>query len=78
MEIEWGVEDGFAGGDRPHSSEIDDADIEECGSLEEAMEMLDEYMQTEFEQAISWYYKDIDSVTSQVENILKNRTETDD
>lgn len=57
MEINWEVEDGYAGGSRPHSSTIPDDALEMCDTDEERRELVHEYIQGDFEQTIRWVFR---------------------
>lgn len=51
MEVEWTIEDGYVN-NGPHTLEIDDEDIRECDSIEEAMKLIDERVQSDFRQNV--------------------------
>ena len=51
----WYVDDGYVGRDRPHYTEVDDDDLAECKTEEEKDELIESYIQEDFEQNISWY-----------------------
>ena len=38
MKITWEVDDGYAGGSRPHNTEIDNDELDECETDEEREE----------------------------------------
>lgn len=52
MEINWQAEDGYAGGSRPQSTSVDDEDILECETVEEAVKMIRECVQEDFENRV--------------------------
>ncbi len=54
MEITWQVSDGYVGGSRPHTTEIPDDELEECETEEERQDLINDYIQNDFEQEISW------------------------
>lgn len=54
MKITWEVSDGYCGGSRPHTVDIDDIDLEDCENEAEREELIEEYIQNAFEQTISW------------------------
>ncbi len=70
MEIQYEVEDGYAGGSRPRSFRIDDSEIEACDSVEDALEQIELYTQDDFADKISWYYSRYDSMVEQVKEII--------
>lgn len=53
MEIQWRVEDGYAGGARPQGTEVDDEDILDCETVEEAVAMIEECVQEDFGNKVS-------------------------
>ncbi|MEO7046582.1 MAG: hypothetical protein ABI091_14825 [Ferruginibacter sp.] len=57
MEITWEVEDGYSGKSRPQHTEIDDQDIAECKTKEEFEKLINEAVQEDFEQTISFFFK---------------------
>ena len=52
MQIMYEVEDGYAGGKRPQYIEVDDQDLEDCGSNEEREKLIDECVQAHFSERI--------------------------
>lgn len=54
MRVIWEVDDGYAGGSAPHSTVIDDDDLAECGSEQEREEFINDCVQEDSEQKISW------------------------
>jgi hypothetical protein len=66
IEVTWQVEDGYAGGSAPHhtSLDLDDLDMtaEEFNALseDEKIEAVNDYVQDDFNQTISWYVDSID------------------
>ena len=55
MKIRWQVEDGYAGGGRPHWTEVPDEELAECETDEERERLIRECIQADFDQTISWY-----------------------
>lgn len=56
MIIDWEVEDGYAGKARPQTTTIDDSELEGL-TKEEAKVLIEEYVQLDLEQTISWAYR---------------------
>lgn len=56
MQITYHIEDGYAGGSRPHHVKVDDGDLEECETEQEKIEVIEDAIQSHFEQNISWYW----------------------
>jgi len=54
MEITWEVEDGCVGKSRPHHLTIPNEELEDYETEEEKQEFIEEYVQNEFEQTISF------------------------
>ena len=53
IKVRWQVEDGYAGGARPQSTTLNLEDFEGC-SDEQIVEMIEQCIQDDFEQSISW------------------------
>lgn len=56
MEITWHIEDGYVGGSRPHSVEIDDDELSGCETREEQREVIEEYVKQAFQNDIDYYW----------------------
>ena len=54
MKVRWEVEDGYISGSRPHTTEVDDDELSECDTEEERQEVINDTIQNDFEQKISW------------------------
>ena len=55
MRVLWEVDDGYAGKSRPQTTIIDDNDLEACETDEERELLINQEIQFDFEQKISWY-----------------------
>lgn len=55
MKITWQVDDGYAGPSRPKYTYVDDDELAECETEEEREELINAYVENDFEQHISWY-----------------------
>lgn len=72
MEITWEVEDGYVGKSRPQYTEIYDDDIRECESIKEAVELIEEAVQEDFESKITWGFVDSEiSIEEEIRDIMK-------
>ena len=71
MKVTWEVEDGYAGDARPQTTEIPDYEIESCDSLEEAMKLVYEYVQEDFESNISAGLRDGPTVEAALAELLR-------
>lgn len=54
MKVIWEVEDGYIGRSRPHEVEIDDDELSECETDEERQDLIEVYVQDDFDNKISW------------------------
>lgn len=57
MKVKWEVNDGYVCGSRPHYTEIPDAELQDCGTDDERESLIDEYIQEDFTQKITWTRK---------------------
>ena len=73
MRITWEVEDGYAGKSRPQSTQVDDDELLRCDTVEEALEVIDECVHTDFENTISWCFNGYDSMKSELEELFQNK-----
>ena len=55
MRVTWEVEDGYCGKSRPQHCEVDDDELAECKTEEERNKLIEETIQSDFEQNISWH-----------------------
>lgn len=58
MEVTWQVEDGYAGAARPQHTDIPDEELEACETEQEREDLINGYIQDDFDQNISWYRTD--------------------
>lgn len=54
MKITWEVEDGYCGGSRPQYTEVPDEDLDECETDDEREKLIEEYVQDDFDQTVSF------------------------
>ncbi len=54
MIVHWEVEDGYVGKSRPQSTEISDEDLDACETAEERERLIEDCIQEDFEQNITW------------------------
>lgn len=54
MIVRWQVDDGYAGGERPQSTEIDDEDLANLETDTEREDFIHDSIQEDFENKISW------------------------
>jgi len=55
MRITWEVDDGYAGGSRPQNTDINDDELLDYETDEEKEQFINDVIQEEFEQRITWY-----------------------
>ncbi len=75
MEIAWEVEDGYVGKSRPQHATVEDDEISECDTVEEAMELVSNSVQEAFENNITWCFTNHDKVKKEIESIITNKKE---
>lgn len=54
MRVRWEVEDGYVGKSRPQETYINDIELELCETKEEKEKYINERIQEDFEQKITW------------------------
>lgn len=54
MKVCWQVEDGYVGPSRPQYTEVPDDELAEMETETEREELIDEYVQEDFMQKITW------------------------
>jgi len=73
MKIDWYVDDGYVGKSRPQKTEVDESDIENCDNIEEAMQIIDDSIQEDYDQKISWFMNNREKIQEEVQKILDNK-----
>jgi len=73
MEITYEVDDGYVGKSRPLSFEIDDDDLVEFadGGIDTAEQFISDAVQEDFEQRVSWTFRDYDSMIAEAEKLIE-------
>lgn len=56
LRFKWEVDDGYVGRDRPQTTSVDVSEINDCETLEEAVALVEDAIQSDFEQKISACY----------------------
>ena len=54
MRVTWEVEDGYVGKSRPQFTDINDEELAECETEEEKQQLINDIVQSDFENSISW------------------------
>ena len=62
MRVRWEVEDGYGGKSRPQTVEIDDADWLDCEDDDERDCLIDEAVDNDFVQRITYYVKGVEQL----------------
>ena len=57
MRVTWEVDDGYVGKSRPQHTEVPDDELAGCETDEERETLIDDYIQEDFDNRISWYRK---------------------
>lgn len=57
MKVIWEVDDGYVCGSRPQITKIDDDELAEYETDEEREDFIEQCIQEDFEQRITWYIK---------------------
>lgn len=68
MEVRWQVQDGYV----PHTTKVDNADIQECETLEDAIFLAQDAIEDDFRQKVSASW-DEDELRRRVEEVWKER-----
>lgn len=55
MEVTWYADDGYVN-PGPHTVEVDDDELRECETDAQRLELVEEAIQEDFGQKVSWYY----------------------
>ena len=75
MKVSWEVEDGYVGKSRTHETKIPNDEIADCDSIEEAIDLITEFIQNDFEQSITWCFRGYESMIDEVKELLKSKQE---
>lgn len=70
MKITYRVDDGYVGGDRPHYVRVDDSEIAECETTEEAERLIEEAVEDHFQNNVTPYF-DFDKYRGDVARIIE-------
>ena len=54
MIVKWQTNDGYCCGTRPHEMHLREEDLLGCETEEERMSLIEDYVQTAFEDTITW------------------------
>lgn len=73
MKITWEVSDGYVGKGRPQYTVILDDKLLNCDTVDEAIELIDQSVQEDFEQKIGWDFKSRASLRMEVEKLFETK-----
>lgn len=59
--IHWEVEDGYVGKSRPQHTNIPDEELDDCENEKERNQLIEDYVQEDFDQKITWYIKSVEA-----------------
>lgn len=77
LEVTYEIEDGYSGGARPQHVVINHSEIQECETLDEAVQLVEDFIRDDFANKAYPAY-DQEAITRDVEAIWKKRpAETD-
>lgn len=68
MNVSWEVEDGYCGG-RPQHTEVPDDELLELEAIEEKKALIEEYVEADFEQNITWHFTNWDHTKEDIEQL---------
>jgi hypothetical protein len=54
MKVRWEVSDGYVGKSRPQYTEIPDDELAECETEFERQQLIDDYVESDFQSKIAW------------------------
>lgn len=72
MKITYQAQDGYVSGDRPLYVRIHDSEILDCESVEEAMQVIEEAIQSDFQERVTPGY-DFAEIKQQVAKLFQTR-----
>lgn len=78
MKITWQIEDGYLGGSRPHTTEVNDDELLECDTAQEMLEIISNAVTEDFQQKVSWAYKNYAAIEIKVEELLKRKKQDEE
>jgi len=54
MKVKWEVSDGYIGNSRPQYTEVPDCELEYCETPEERQNLINDYVNDDFVEKITW------------------------
>ncbi len=71
MKARWEVDDGYVGKSRPQETVLDDEIFDDAETESELRELVEEYVQQDFEQRIMWFVGNWDEIVQRWEDTKK-------
>lgn len=53
MTFQWEVRDGYGGKSRPQYTTVDDSELLECDTIDEALQVIEDAIRDDFDQSIA-------------------------
>lgn len=76
MIVTYEGDDGYSGCcSRPQHVHIYEEDILDCNDIEEAMSLIEDIVQEDFDQKISWDYANVDGILIELEQIFESKND---
>lgn len=72
MEVQYKIGDGFIRNGY-HTVEVDDEEIEDCETIDDALEVVDQAIEDDFRNKVLPYINDEDSVKEKIREILYSK-----
>lgn len=78
FEITWEIEDGYCGGSRPQHLKIDLDNFDQDTSLQDIERILEDLIQEDFTQTVSWFSGDYKDAAQEIFNALQAENPAED
>lgn len=72
MNITWEADDGYCGGSAPQRTRIDDEDIANCETFEEAEKVIQDAIEDDFRNKVNWVC-DVTKYKEQIQTLIDSR-----
>ena len=53
MTFQWEVRDGYFGKSRPQYTEVDESELLECDTIDEALQVIEDAIRSDFENSVA-------------------------
>lgn len=78
MKVTYNVYDGYAGGSRPHTVEVDDSDLSACETEQDQIDLIDEAIEEDYRQKCYPYWDRLQLKNAPEPNSLEEEQEDED